>query len=149
MKQPQAQANTAPEQSCAAGEINDSPQDWRVLPQPCPSCPWRIDQGAQDIPNFSIHKARALAETCPDARGLGPSFGAPIFACHQSNVGAEIACAGWLATVGRAHPSVRLAAMQGRLRVEALDPGAGWPSLHDNYGSVLAKLEDSRSDPPE
>lgn len=82
------------------------------------------------------------------AAGLGPRFGAPIFACHQSNVGAEIACAGWVATVGRAHPSVRLAAMQGRLSVEALDPGAGWPELHENYGDMLKKLESSGDESP-
>ncbi|MFN9470920.1 DUF6283 family protein [Acidovorax sp.] len=141
MKPPMPQANPSTADSDSLCQIEEAPSAWRTLPQPCPSCPWRIDQGAHDIPNFSIDKARALASTCPDNGGLGPSFGASIFACHQSNVGAEIACAGWLATVGRAHPSVRLAAMQGRLPVEALDPGEDWPELHENYGAVLQKLE--------
>lgn len=114
---------------------------WRTLPQPCPSCPWRTDQGAQDIPGFSIAKARDLAATCPNERGHGPSYGAELFACHQSKEGGEIPCAGWLATVGHAHPAVRIAVIGGRLPMDALSPGANWPQLHDSYGQVLQKLE--------
>lgn len=108
--------------------------------QPCPSCPWRVDQDAQDIPHFSLALAEQLAATCPDHRGHGPDFGAPMFACHQSKIGAEVHCAGWLASVGHAHPSVRLSVMRGRLDAERLAPGPDWPQLHDNYGEVLEKL---------
>lgn len=108
--------------------------------QPCPSCPWRVDQHAQDIPNFSLALAEGLAATCPDHRGLGPAFGAPLFACHQSKVGAEVHCAGWLAKVGRTHPNVRLSVVQGRLDPVHLAPRPDWPQLHDDYGQVLNKL---------
>lgn len=83
--------------------------------QPCPSCPWRVHQDARDIPNFSLTLAESLAGTCPDHRGMGPEFGAPLFACHQSPVGRETHCAGWLASVAHAHPGVRLAVTRGRL----------------------------------
>lgn len=116
-------------------------ESWRVLPQPCPSCPWRRDQSAQDIPNFSLQMARGLASTCPDERGIGPAFDAELFACHQSKVGDEVPCAGWLAMVGSAHPAVRLAVMGNRLPAAALDPGPGWPGLHSTYPEVLQKLE--------
>lgn len=108
--------------------------------QPCPSCPWRLDQDARSIPNFSLDKAEALAATCPDERNMGPDHGAAMFACHQSRIGAEVHCAGWLATVGHRHPAVRLSVMRDRLDPGHLQPGANWPALHENYGQVLEKL---------
>lgn len=111
------------------------------LKTPCPSCPWRVDQTAQDIPNFSIEKARKLAVTCPDSRGFGPDFGAPMFACHKSHEQGEFPCAGWLAAVGDAHPNVRLAIMRGDLPAGALRPGKDWPALHGSFQEVLDKLE--------
>lgn len=108
--------------------------------KPCPSCPWRVDQTAADIPHFSIDLAEGLVETSPDARGFGPGFQNKMFACHRSPEGEEFACAGWLAMVGHAHPRVRVAVMEGRLPVAALRPGNHWPELHETYGDVLAKL---------
>lgn len=111
-----------------------------TLAKPCPACPWRVDAGAQDIPNFDLELAENLAATCPDERGMGPDFGASMFACHQSKEGREIACAGWMATVGHCHPGVRLAVALKRLDASALRPGARWPALHPNYQQVLEKL---------
>lgn len=108
--------------------------------RPCPSCPWRVDQDARDIPNFDLSLAEALAPTSPDACGMGPDFGASMFACHQSKMGREIPCAGWLAKVGHRHPGVRLSVRMGRIQPEALRPGPDWPDLHDNYPDVLDKL---------
>ncbi|WP_412093862.1 MULTISPECIES: DUF6283 family protein [Cupriavidus] len=110
------------------------------LSAPCASCPWRRDSVAGDIANFDLALAESLAATCPDHRGMGPDFGAGVFACHQSKEGAEFACAGWLARVGHCHPSVRLAVTVGRLDPAMLAPGEGWPELHDDYGQVLEKL---------
>lgn len=123
--------------------VSGAAQPWRVLAQPCPSCPWRLDQTAQDIPGFSRDKAHDLAATCPDARGHGPAFDAKVFACHQSKLGGEFPCAGWLATVGHRHPMVRWACIQGKVPEDALAPGPGWPALHADYGEVLHKLEGS------
>nr|WP_230947915.1 DUF6283 family protein [Burkholderia territorii] len=108
--------------------------------RPCSSCPWRVDQDAGDIPNFSLSLAESLAGTCPDERGMGPDYNASWFACHQSAEGTKIPCAGWLATVGHCHPRVRLAVRSGILPVDALAPGKDWPELHDTYPEVLAKL---------
>lgn len=71
---------------------------------------------------------------------MGPDFGASMFACHQSKEGREIACAGWMATVGHRHPGVRLALAMKRLDPAALRPGAHWLALHPNYQQVLKKL---------
>jgi len=114
----------------------------RIL-KPCQSCPWRIDQGAADIPNFDLELAESLADCSPDAKGMGPDFTSSCFACHQSKVGEEFACAGWLSTVGHRHPKVRLAVTFGRLPVEALNTDPEWPELHTTYGEVLQKLRDT------
>lgn len=110
------------------------------LPTACPSCPWRKDCGARDIPNFSMELAEQLAGTCPDEHGMGPDYGASWFACHLSREGEEIPCAGWLTTCGRAHPGVRLALRSGRLNLDALERPAGGPDLHETYSEVLVKL---------
>jgi hypothetical protein len=115
------------------------------LDTPCLSCPWRRDATADDIPNFDMALAEGLADTCPNHRNMGPDFGASIFACHQSKVGGEFACAGWLATVGHRHPAVRLAILSGRLDAAALETGQGWPDLHENYPEVLQKLRTTYS----
>lgn len=111
-----------------------------TLPRPCASCPWQKSAVADDIPTFDLALAESLAKCSPDARGIGPDFGAPLFACHQSTCGEEFACAGWLAVVGARHPGVRYAVYQERLDPRALEPGADWPALHENYPEVLAKL---------
>ncbi len=107
--------------------------------RPCPSCPWRVDQTAAAIPNFSLELAENLANTCPDDRGMGPEFGAAQFACHQSRE-AEVVCAGWLAVVGMCHPGVRMQLLTGTLSIEALSPGEDWPPLHESFAEVIEKL---------
>lgn len=115
----------------------------KVPAQACASCPWRKDRNAHDIPNFNLEMAENLAATCPDARGMGPNYDAAWFACHQSREGAEFPCAGWLASVGIAHPGVRLALMSGRLDVVTLTVPPNSPELHESYGEVIAKLRQS------
>lgn len=105
--------------------------------EPCRSCPWRKDQDASDIPAFRLELAEALAATCPDDRGMGPEFGAPQFACHQSRPGEEIVCAGWLAQAGLAHPMVRLGIAQGDVAREAVVPR---DDLEPDYQHVIEKL---------
>ncbi|WP_063802281.1 DUF6283 family protein [Burkholderia ubonensis] len=110
------------------------------LTKPCPSCPWRKDSTARDIPNFSMELAEDLAKCSPNERNIGPELGAKMFACHQSKPGEEFACAGWLAVVGNCHPDVRLAVFRKELDPAALTPGKDWPELHENYPEVLDKL---------
>jgi hypothetical protein len=110
------------------------------IAKPCLGCPWRTDKDATDIPAFSLAKAEGLAKTSPCAEGFGPSYTDSLFACHQSKEGGEVACAGWLATVGHVHPRVRLAVSIRRLDASALAPGKGWPVLHSSFQEVIAKL---------
>lgn len=117
--------------------------EYPVLPRPCKSCPWQVEAQAEDIPKFQLELAEGLANTCPDAKGFGPDFQAPQFACHQSREGEEFACAGWLAVVGHRHPAVRLAVSQGRLPMSALAHALDWPRLHASYPEMMAKLRKS------
>jgi hypothetical protein len=112
----------------------------KVSGRPCESRPWSKDRDARDIPEFSLEMAENLAATCPDERGMGPDFVAKWFARHLSREGSELPCASWLAMVGDAHPSVRMALRDGRLSPEAIRPASDGPVLHESYREVLEKL---------
>ena len=101
---------------------------------PCRTCPWRVDQHADEIPGFSLELAERLDRTTDD------QFGAPIFACHQSREGKDVACAGWLVRYGWDNLFVRLMLSQGRISPEQLDAGEDWPELHQTFDEVIAKL---------
>ncbi len=113
---------------------------------PCRSCPWRLSASAEEIPGFSLELAEQLTGTCGEPGREAPADAA-WFACHQSREGAEVPCAGWLAAAGRFHLGVRLAVLQGRLAIAALEPGGGWPALHESYEDVLAKLRHDDQEP--
>lgn len=106
---------------------------------PCPTCPWRVDQDASAIPGFSLELAEGLANTSPDDRGMGPDYGSPVFACHQSKPEGGVYCSGWLAAVGSAHPNVRFAVGIGEIPHDALRPPPG-VELHTTFGQVIEKL---------
>jgi len=118
-----------------------------TLAMPCPSCPWRIDATAQDIPHFDLVLAENLATTCQDERGMELDFGVSMFACHQSKDGREIACAGWMATLGHRHTGVHLAVAMKRLDASALQPCAQWPGLHPSHQQVPEKLRATTTAP--
>jgi hypothetical protein len=103
---------------------------------PCPSCPWRVDQDASDIPNFSLELAEGLADTCED-------MSIKQFACHQSRPEQEVVCAGWLARYGWDNLGVRLGLTSGRYTREMLEPGDDWPETHETFAEVIEKLRAS------
>lgn len=111
----------------------------RYAARPCaptpdgdPGCPWRRDQppGA-----FPAERYEALRCTSAGPDGSAP-LGAPLFACHKTAEGKEIACAGWLAVEGLGHVTVRLALAQDELSPDAVEPQPGWPDLVDSYDEL-------------
>ncbi len=65
----------------------------------CAKCPWRKDVNPHDIPNgYSEDLHHGLASTISDP-GSCEHLDGPlrIMACHESKVGKEIPCVGWLA----------------------------------------------------
>lgn len=118
----------------------------RAAKKPCQSCPWIEQNRAEQIPAYNHERAEALSATCPDSRGFGPDFGAPVFACHRSAEGREIACAGWLAVAGLHHPLVRLGVIQGTIDPCQLQPDPSWPPLHPDFESLITKLRTTVGD---
>ena len=111
--------------------------------QPCPSCPWRTDQGASAIPNYDQAKAENLLNTVGD----GDAF-RPIMACHHSQDGREIACKGYLARAGWSNLNVRVGVMSGLIDnpTAVIDACiAAKIVLEPNYPAVLAKLSNSKT----
>lgn len=110
------------------------------MPRPCdPSqssgaCPFRRDA---DPGEFSAQRYEALAATAGGPGREAPP-GAPMFACHHTADGAQVACAGWLAVCGHWHLGVRLAILTGRLDPTAIGPLQGWPELFDSYDEMAA-----------
>lgn len=69
--------------------------------------------------------------------GAEVGLNAPVFACHKSADGKEIACAGWLARVGMDHLGIRLAVVTGDIDPAQLEPGDGWPELYETYDELV------------
>lgn len=110
-----------PSHSCARSGVR----------KPCPTCPWRVDKDASDIPNFSLDLAERLERTTHQ------DFGAPQFACHQSHEGGEVVCAGWLAVYGHRSIAIRMKVLAGMI---PMDPGDDWPMLEESFEDVIEKL---------
>lgn len=107
------------------------------------ACPFRRDA---DPGEFSAERFEQLAGTAGRPGEEAP-LNAPIFACHHTAEGKEVACAGWLAVVGQHHLGVRLATAMGRIDPAALQPGEGWPELFTDYDAMAAAQTDGEYDP--
>jgi hypothetical protein len=81
---------------------------------------------------FTAERFEALRSTCGD----GVEIGDPIFACHKSAPGKDIACAGWTAVVGTEHPTLRLSAIMGDIPMDVFSPRPGWPPLFKTYDEM-------------
>lgn len=64
----------------------------------CAKCPWRVSTNPHEIPNgYAEGLHAALADTIADP-GSVAGLGGPLraMACHESPVGDEAECVGWL-----------------------------------------------------
>lgn len=105
---------------------------------PCATCPWRIDQTVDVIPNYIHDKACGLMDTV----GRGDDF-RPIMACHGSTERKMFACKGYLAREGWSNLNVRFLMLEDNIaspsKVAEACKRAGI-QLHEDYPSVLDKL---------
>lgn len=89
----------------------------------CAKCPWKVSTNPHEIPNgYSEEAHRALRNTI--ATGFGSlRESARMMACHESPVGTEEPCVGWLANqLGPGNNlGLRMQAMDGRFGELVLD----------------------------
>ena len=110
----------------------------QVLGRPCGPCPWvRANADRLCYPNLAAY----AQDTIPEL-GFGPPTDddplAPLgtlFACHHDTQ--NRLCAGHVATVGHAHPLIRLALIWRLLDPAVLTPGEDWPELFDDYQQMV------------
>lgn len=63
----------------------------------CKKCPWRRDVDPNDIPNgYCATKHRGLERTIAEPAALMPGP-MRVMACHETIVGKDLPCVGWLA----------------------------------------------------
>jgi uncharacterized protein DUF6283 len=83
----------------------------------CKKCPWKTSTNPHDIPNgYDEAKHCALRSTIAEP-GTLRSGGMGVMACHETTVGKERPCVGWLANqLGPGNNlALRMAVMLGRI----------------------------------
>jgi hypothetical protein len=103
----------------------------------CRSCPWKVDcDPERDIPNgYSRDLHEGLRRTiAQDTRVYVERLN--IMACHYSEIGSEIPCAGWLHNqIGPGNNiPVRLAVMRGTLPFPEIDG-----EQHETFDETLPR----------
>lgn len=82
----------------------------------CKKCPWKVDTNPINIPgDYNAAKHCALKNTI--VNGFDPSGVLRLMACHESKVGSDVVCVGWLhnqLTVGN-NVMLRFAVVRGRI----------------------------------
>lgn len=101
---------------------------------PCSNCPFRKDVPPGEFPSDRYEALLASVGTDDEMRMPGD----PLFACHKSSEGKEIACAGWLHVCGWQHLTVRLALAAGKLDRAVMDGAPDWPELFASYDEMRA-----------
>jgi hypothetical protein len=101
----------------------------------CRHCPWKRGTDPHDIPNgYDVAKHRALANTIakPGHLPTGPVT-LRAMACHESLVGNEVPCVGWLMhQLGPGNNlALRLAVMRGKVDADVETVGPQHERLED------------------
>ncbi len=105
----------------------------------CTHCPWKVSTDPSQIPNGYCEKSHAnLANTIADGDGtLNTGSTLRLMACHESPVGRERPCIGWLANqLGRGNNiGLRLAVCAGRIDASFELDG----EQHERFADTLPK----------
>jgi hypothetical protein len=111
-----------------------------VTRKQCAKCPWRVDVDPNDIPNgYCERKHEALSKTIArDPLASVMSGTLPMMACHETKVGKELPCVGWLAhQLGPGNNiGLRLAVSCGRVSADFELVGEQHDSLEATLPSV-------------
>jgi hypothetical protein len=109
----------------------------------CHACPWKTSTDPFDIPDgYCPTKHKALSGTIAEPGTLAPprAGGLRLMACHESKIGKELPCVGWLMhQLGEGNNlGLRLAVMGGHVdaNVETVGP------QHTRFEDTLPNMED-------
>lgn len=114
-----------------------------VTRKQCAKCPWRVDVDPNDIPNdYCEAKHRALSDTIAKEGVLNINGPLRIMACHETKLGKELPCVGWLAhQLGPGNNiGLRLAVRSGRVSADFELVGEQHERFEDtlpNHGEVV------------
>jgi len=105
----------------------------------CAKCPWKVTTDPYDIPNgYCPDQHRNLTNTI--ARPGEPRFVGEmrIMACHESMVGKEVPCVGWLDNqLGPGNNlMLRFAVFKGRISADYELDGPQHESIEDTFPEV-------------
>ncbi len=105
----------------------------------CAKCPWKTSTNPHDIPNgYNTDLHRGLKGTIAEPASFRPG-GIQIMACHETKVGSELPCVGWLAhQLGPGNNiGLRLAVISGRVdgNVKTVGP------QHETFEDTLPEEE--------
>lgn len=106
----------------------------------CAKCPWKIRSNPHDIPgDYSVLKHANLIRTIATPGKFDPSSPLRIMACHESNVGRELPCVGWLdhQLNEGSNIALRLAVRNGRINAEYKLDGP----QHETFDDTLPKCD--------
>lgn len=108
--------------------------------KPCSKCPWRksITTAGAEIPGFSLDMMHNLTSTVPPRSDVNQDGFYKIMACHCSDIGAEYACAGYMAAHGEQNINVRLLQARHDIDLNAIKKACQKEDeLYDNFYSML------------
>lgn len=102
----------------------------------CEKCPWKKSTNPRDIPNGYCERAHAALSNTIAEPGSLASAGAPLLplmACHDSPLGQEVPCVGWLVhQLGEGNNlGLRWAVIQGRVDADVETVGAQHKSFEE------------------
>jgi len=109
----------------------------------CKACPWKVTTDPHQIPNgYSREKHAALS--CTIAKPGALAIGGPLrlMACHESPVGRERPCVGWLANqLGEGNNiALRLAVSTGRIKADFELDGEQHATLADTLPPTPSRV---------
>jgi hypothetical protein len=106
----------------------------------CAKCPWKKSTRPENIPNgYTVARHAELASTIAVPGQLQHEL--RIMACHETPVGQELPCVGWLAhQLGPGNNlTLRLAVIRGRIATDFELDGDQHPSFEETLPTATRK----------
>lgn len=94
--------------------------------RPCSNCPWRVDAPRD---HWDPQHFLDIYNNCQDD-------GVHVMGCHKSTKEAFLPCQGWARVIGFQAIGVRIAVMNGTLRLEEVKDRDG-PKLFETFRAML------------